>query len=100
MLNLRPDLDPIFDALGEEAVITVPAAEPVPVSATVVRGQRAGSYPQGQDLTVTERITEFTLRRSEIPSAPSGTTIVIGAKTWTVDSISDEDDEVLTVVVR
>lgn len=98
MSDLRPQLDPIFSALGSAAVVTVPAG--VPIATRVIRNARGLVFPAGDNLTVNELRRTLALRRDEVPVLPSGTTIVIGADTFTVDSVVQQDDEVAEVLVR
>jgi hypothetical protein len=102
MPDLRPPLDPIFMAFGAAATVKVPGG--VPVAATAIIGFSSIEFPppDRRDLAITERLTltRIALRRSEVPSLPRASTVVIGAKTWTVDAIDDRDDEIVVAMVR
>jgi hypothetical protein len=97
MPDIRPPLGPAFSAFGVAAIVTPPGGAAVP--AYVVVGSQSDVYPAGGDISVRERRMRVSLRRSEVPSIPRGTTIQTAAVLFTVDAVAEVDDELIAVLV-
>jgi hypothetical protein len=70
-----------------------------PVAATVIVGGMEAEKSRG-DFSYPERLTRISVRRSEVPSRPSGSRITVGATTYSVDETESADAEILRVLAR
>lgn len=103
MGDIRPSLDAPFRDFGVPATVTVPGGDPV--AATVVFHGRPPELPPGGlagGLARHDSVTRVVVRRAEVASLPTGTTIAIGARTWTVayEDLPTTDDETVIAGVR
>lgn len=99
-------LDPLFEAFGVSAAVTLPeAADAIPATGVWVQVV-PDQFPVGRDLQRREPRKVLALRRAEVPTLPRGTLIVAvpfggeAPRTWKVDGIDHtEADEWRAIVV-
>jgi hypothetical protein len=106
MADVRPPLGVFFSEFGVAATVTVPSGSPV--AATVIwLAPQLFQIPTEVDERLSEPRKVLALRRSEVATAPAGTTIVApekageASKTWRVVGLADAggDNEHLRVIV-
>jgi hypothetical protein len=98
VLDTRPPLDPVFGAFGVTATVTPTGGGPI--ATTVIVGSRTANHPPGGEVAVAEHLRLVSLRRDQVPSTPKDTLIVTEQGTFRVDSVVEEDAEVVKVLVR
>jgi hypothetical protein len=98
MTDAAQDLDMGLDLVtiaGQPAVYTPPNGAPV----TTVCYLQQGMAPQG-DGSRLEHVRIAHLPKAHVPEPLRGGLIAIGAASWLVDALEDDDGSVVTVTVR
>lgn len=92
-------LDASFSVLGVAATVTRPPADDTPILTTLIwLSPIEEAQVFGEDRNRIGARKAIALRRSEVPTAPRGTTVVAAepsggaAKTWRVDGTDQRDD--------
>ena len=101
-MDERPDLDVLFETFGEPATVTVPNGTPKATRAVKQEAfnERFPEDPGNFSLTKGRQRISLRLDDLGISAVPRGTTIVIGAKTWSVEATDLLDDQVAHVLAR
>lgn len=87
-----------FTAFGEAATYTPSGGSPVAI--TVIVDRNVDLAPGGFDSTVIERRTVLNILKTEVAAPERGDVCVVGATSYTVDSVFDDDGYVVKVAVR
>jgi hypothetical protein len=98
MVDTRPPLDPIFRAFGVTASVNVPGRGPEVVQ--VISGFRTATYPGAGELTTTERLRTIAIRRTPALKVVRGAEVIIGTERLEIESVIEDDDEIVVAVVR
>lgn len=106
MTDLRPSLQPFFDAFGLPATVTPPGGSSISTTAVWVSPSTV-DVPIGSDARMAEAQRVLALRRDQVLSAPRGTMITVAERVgqatrhWQVDGVdrADENDVLRVVVV-
>jgi hypothetical protein len=112
VLDVRPLLDPIFNAFGVAALVTPKGGSPISTTA-VWLGPRVGievgtvaGRSVGPSSSIPDMRSRWRLRRDEVATLPIGSTIFAASapggrvSTWVVERVDNLDPEVLDVVVE
>lgn len=101
-MDLRPDLDVLFETFGDAATVTVPNG--VPVETQVVKqeafNERFPGDPGNSSLTKGRQRISLRLDDLGVDAVPHGTVIMIGAENWSVEATDVLDDQVAHVLAR
>lgn len=102
MADLRPDLEAVFEAFGEDATVIIPGGEPVATQAIKQEAysERFPGDPGNHSLTKGRPRLSLRLDHLGVDDVPYGTQIVIGAATWHVEATDVLDDQVAHVIAR
>lgn len=101
-LDLRPDLDPIFSALGAAATVTPSGGDAI-ATTVIVRGPAQASPADGalQGYQARQQLKEASILKADVTTLPTRSRIVItdgaDAGTYSVDELVSEDAEVFVV---
>jgi hypothetical protein len=99
-VDARPSFEPLLDAFGVPATVTLPAPDDTPIETVGI--WLAPFYqddPTGSGFPRRESIRVFAVRKSAVPRLPIGTLIAApelaggDVVTWRVDGIDQADSE-------
>lgn len=101
-MDLRPELDILFETFGEAATVTVPGG--MPVATTAVKQEAFNErFPSDTgNFSLTKGRQRISLRLDDlgVEAVPRGTVITIGATSWSVEATDLLDDQVAHVLAR
>lgn len=87
-----------FAEFGEDATYTPAGGSAKAVTVIVERGVEY--VPGGSDSSMIERRTVLHLIKTEVSAPKRGDVCVVGATTYTVDAVVEDDGHVVRAVVR
>lgn len=101
-MDLRPDLDVLFDTFGEAATVTVPGGAPIATAAVKQEAYNERFPGDTGNHSLTKGRQRISLRLDDlgVDDVPHGTVIVIGAENWSVEATDILDDQIAHVLAR